>query len=128
MLRSDTLSDGKEESMFSISSLEEGPVLVGGAEGGFRLGGQIGVSTAWKGLRSLRALRRLSTNVARKMGSRRRGLVAFHACCFLSFRRMHVARGPEKPLIGLIYLLAASIELVNASLIFASIPVIKQEP
>lgn len=64
VLRSDTLSDGKEESMFSINSLEEGLVLVGGAEGGFRLGGQIGVSTAWKGLRSLRALRRLSTNVA----------------------------------------------------------------
>ena len=38
-----------------------------------------------------------------------------------------MAWGPEKPLIGLIYLLAASIGLVNASLIFASISVIKQE-
>lgn len=95
---------------------------------GFTLGGQIGVSTAWKGLRSLRVLRRLSTNVARKMSSHRRGLVAFHACCFLSFLRMHVAWGPEKPLVGLVYLLAPSIELVNESLIFTSIPVIKQEP
>ena len=82
---------------------------------GFSLGGHIGVSTAWKGLRSLRALRRLSTNVARKMVSHRRGLVAFHARCFLSFLRMHVARGPEKPLVGFIYLLATSIELVNVS-------------
>lgn len=33
MLRGDTQSDGKKESMFPIRSLEEGPVLVGGAEG-----------------------------------------------------------------------------------------------
>ena len=62
------------------------------------------------------------------MGSHRRGLVALHARCFLSFLMMHVAWGPEKPLVGLIYLLATSIELVNASLIFASIPVTEREP
>ena len=53
---------------------------------------QVGISMGWKDLRSLRVVRRLPTNTAQEMGSPRRGLSAFHACCFLSFLKMQAVR------------------------------------